>query len=104
MVSDPQLATLQLAGKSLKAELATLEETYTQTMADLNAAALRIPNRIHPDVPDGAPRLVRSAGAPKPEFPFAPRDHLALNEVGGADAAPVCFAGDSMLTLTHAPF
>jgi seryl-tRNA synthetase len=70
------------AGRLLKEEVARLEAEAEAARRALEAAALELPNFLHPEVPDGGEddsRELRRVGAPRP-FDFAPRDHLAVAE------------------------
>jgi seryl-tRNA synthetase len=69
-------------GRALKEEAGRLEGELAEARAALGAALARIPNLIHPDVPEGGEddaRELRRVGEP-PRFAFTPRDHLAVAE------------------------
>jgi seryl-tRNA synthetase len=70
------------AGRALKEEVARLEADAETARRALEAAALDLPNFVHPEVPDGGEedsRELRRVGVPR-AFDFTPRDHLALAE------------------------
>ena len=76
--ADDLLAALKLSGEEVKA----LDAELRAVEAELEDAALRIPNLPHPDSPDGdasANRVVRTWGEPA-SFPFAPRPHWEIGE------------------------
>ena len=70
------------AGRLLKEEATRLEAEAEAARRALEAAALALPNFVHPEVPDGGEedsRELRRVGAPR-HFDFAARDHLAVAE------------------------
>jgi seryl-tRNA synthetase len=82
---DERPALIERAS-TLKARVADLEGQLADAEAEHAAAFARVPNLPHPDAPDGAEGdgvVVRTFGT-KPEFDFAPRDHVDLLEPAGA--------------------
>lgn len=69
-------------GRELKEEIAAHEAELQTVEADLDAAAKKIPNMTHPDVPtghEGEGNVLMTVGEPA-RFSFEPRDHLELGE------------------------
>lgn len=69
-------------GRELKEGIAMLERTLEQVEGELEAAAKKIPNMTHPDVPtgwEGEGRVLMTIGEPA-RFSFEPKDHLAIGE------------------------
>jgi seryl-tRNA synthetase len=67
-------------GRSLKEQVAGLEEQRKTVECDLEAALKTIPNMTHPDAPVGNDnRVLRKEGEPR-KFDFTPKDHVALAE------------------------
>ncbi len=67
-------------GRRLKREAGRLEEALTGAREELDNNLSQIPNRIHPDTPEGGEedfRELRRVGTPR-SFDFEPLDHLAL--------------------------
>ncbi|MGB2966769.1 MAG: serine--tRNA ligase [Phycisphaerae bacterium] len=81
--SEPERTALIEEGKRLKAQIAEKEQALAAVEEDLRAEQGRIPNLTHPDAPVGkdesANRELKRWGAP-PQFPFKPRDHVAIAE------------------------
>ncbi len=75
----------------IKKRLPELEERGRALEADLRAALAALPNRLDPEVPEGADEAdnleIRRRGAPR-AFDAPPRDHVAIGEaLGGMDFA-----------------
>ncbi|KAI9097881.1 hypothetical protein K1719_025652 [Acacia pycnantha] len=69
-------------GKSLKDQLAALEEELVKLTDELQQEAQCIPNMTHPDVPIGgedSSRIRKMVGSPR-KFSFVPKDHLQLGK------------------------
>ena len=84
--SPEERQTLIDAASALKQRVAALEEQLQAVEAEHTAFAARIPNLPDPDAPEGVEGeglVVRTFGT-KPEFDFAPRDHVELLEGGDA--------------------
>lgn len=68
-------------GKSIKGQIADLEQTLEQLTAELNGELLKVPNLSHPEAPVGKAeednREIRRWGQP-PSFSFPVKDHLQL--------------------------
>jgi seryl-tRNA synthetase len=68
-------------GKSIKGQIADLEQTLEQLTAQMNGELLKIPNLSHPEAPVGRAeednREIRRWGEP-PNFSFPAKDHLQL--------------------------
>jgi seryl-tRNA synthetase len=78
--------TLIARASELKGRVAELEAKLAEVEADHTRAFARVPNLPHPDAPDGVEGdgvVLRTIGT-KPEFDFAPRDHVDLLEPPGA--------------------
>ncbi len=74
-----------VAGKELKTKLETLEDRLTVQTKKLAEELDRIPNPPLSEVPEGGKeknQVVDVWGEPR-EFPFTPKDHLALGEALG---------------------
>jgi len=72
-----------LEGRALKEAVGRIEAQLESTRARFDAELLRLPNFVHPDVPDGGEQDARELhrfGEP-PKFTFPARDHL---EIGAA--------------------
>ncbi len=71
------------AGKALKDEISGLEADTKKVEADLEEAARKIPNMVHPDAPVGKLDTenleVKKVGTPR-KFDFEPKDHVQLGE------------------------
>lgn len=71
-------------GKALKEEIAALEASLEETEVALKAAAVRVPNILHPDAPLGKEDKdnleVARHGEPR-KFPFKARDHVELGRI-----------------------
>jgi seryl-tRNA synthetase len=85
--ADPdERPTLIERASELKSRVAELEAQLSEVEADHARAFARVPNLPHPDAPDGVEGdgvVLRTLGT-KPEFDFAPRDHVDLLEPPGA--------------------
>jgi seryl-tRNA synthetase len=85
--ADPdERPTLIERASELKRRVAELESQLAEVEADHARAFARVPNLPHPDAPDGVEGdgvVLRTIGT-KPEFDFAPRDHVDLLEPPGA--------------------
>jgi seryl-tRNA synthetase len=85
--ADPdERPTLIERASELKSRVAELEAQLAEVEADHARAFARVPNLPHPDAPDGVEGdgvVLRTIGT-KPEFDFAPRDHVDLLEPPGA--------------------
>jgi seryl-tRNA synthetase len=85
--ADPdERPTLIERASELKSRVAELEAQLAEVEADHARAFARVPNLPHPDAPDGVEGdgvVLRTLGT-KPEFDFAPRDHVDLLEPPGA--------------------
>ena len=67
-------------GRRLKDAVSAIEERLREAEAALEAAALELPNFVHPDVPEGGEDAYRVlADCKVPHFDFEPLDHLALS-------------------------
>jgi seryl-tRNA synthetase len=69
--------------KELSEELKALEPTLEDAAAELEGAASYLPNLPHESVPEGLSEkenVVEREVGDKPEFDFAPLDHVALGE------------------------
>lgn len=67
--------------KSLKEEIAELEETYQDVLVEYKALMLRVPQIIHPDTPIGvsdADNVEERARGDLPRFDFEAQDHILL--------------------------
>ncbi len=67
-------------GRALKEAVSRLESELAAARVALDLRMEKIPNFVHPDVPEGGEddgRSLRQVGEPPP-FDFAPRDHLAI--------------------------
>jgi seryl-tRNA synthetase len=67
-------------GRELKERIAALEEEHGAVGEELDAAAKRIPNMTHPDVPAGGEedaRVMETVGE-APVFDFPTKDHVTL--------------------------
>lgn len=71
------------SGKQIKEEIANVEAEEKQVSAELEEAARKIPNMVHPDVPIGKLDTenleVKKVGTPR-KFDFEPKDHVQLGE------------------------
>ncbi len=68
-------------GKTLKDEIADVEQRLSDVERELNAEASRVPNMAHPDAPVGKEdkdNLEISRSGDIPEFGFKPKDHIEL--------------------------
>jgi seryl-tRNA synthetase len=85
--ADPdERPTLIERASELKSRVAELEAQLAEVEADHARAFARVPNLPHPDAPEGVEGdgvVLRTLGT-KPEFDFAPRDHVDLLEPPGA--------------------
>lgn len=70
-------------GKQIKEEISTIENEEKQISQELEDAARKIPNMVHPDVPVGKLDTenleVKKVGIPR-KFDFEPKDHVQLGE------------------------
>ncbi len=70
-------------GKQIKEEISTIESEEKQISQELEEAARKIPNMVHPDVPVGKLDTenleVKKVGTPR-KFDFEPKDHVQLGE------------------------
>lgn len=70
-------------GKQIKEEISTIENEEKQISQELEEAARKIPNLVHPDVPVGKLDTenleVKKVGIPR-KFDFEPKDHVQLGE------------------------
>lgn len=67
--------------KSLKTQIQTLEEQYSQTITNLHTRELKLPNIIHPKTPIGKSEAENIEAYRKwkiPEFDFPTKDHMEL--------------------------
>jgi seryl-tRNA synthetase len=91
-------------GKTVKAELETLEPALTEVQARFDDLMLRVPSIPRPDVPIGKGEEdnveIRRVGAPR-KFDFTPKDHVELmSSLGLADwDGPRRFAGGRSYAL-----
>ncbi len=70
-------------GKQLKNDIASLEAQLEKTENNLYGKAKEIPNMAHPDAPKGKEEkdnLELRRSGDLPDFPFTPKDHVALGE------------------------
>jgi seryl-tRNA synthetase len=78
--------------KQLKSKLRRLEAQLAETESILNEVHARVPNPPDSTAADGLSEedaeVIRVVGQP-PQFPFPPRDHLALGEIDMERAAKV---------------
>ena len=79
----PLLAEVEALGGAL----AEAEAALVTVQEEVEKLSLNLPNLLHASVPDGGDESanveVRRVGEPR-EFAFAPKDHVALGEPGGA--------------------
>jgi seryl-tRNA synthetase len=72
-------APLESEAASLRAEMEALQQRVDTIEADISNLLDRLPNRLDPEVPDGADEtanvVLKQVGAPR-EFGFAPRAHF----------------------------
>ncbi|PJE59684.1 MAG: serine--tRNA ligase [Candidatus Portnoybacteria bacterium CG10_big_fil_rev_8_21_14_0_10_44_7] len=72
--------------RELKEKYKQLETELKKAEADFNELALKVPNIISPDTPDGPDesgnQVLRTVGKP-PKFDFPPKDHLTLGAALG---------------------
>jgi len=99
-LASSDLAQLNEHGKRIKQALVDMEEELTRASERLNTAALKLPNRLHPDVPLDKPVVVYTGGTKTSE---AARDHMAIaSSLGGLvdfeNAAKVTGSGYYYLT------
>ena len=70
-------------GKQIKEEISAIENEEKQISQELEDAARKIPNMVHPDVPVGKLDTenleVKKVGIPR-KFDFEPKDHVQLGE------------------------
>lgn len=70
-------------GKQIKEEISAIENEEKQISQELEEAARKIPNMVHPDVPVGKLDTenleVKKVGIPR-KFDFEPKDHVQLGE------------------------
>jgi seryl-tRNA synthetase len=80
--TDDRAAVIE-EGKKIKEGIAALEAELKETEAEMEAAALKIPNMAHPDAPSGKDDEdcieVKRVGEPR-KFDFEPRDHIVLGQ------------------------
>jgi seryl-tRNA synthetase len=81
-------AALLAAGESLGAQLVAVDKELEAIQAQVSDLQLGLPNLLHSSVPDGKDETanveVRRWGVPK-QYPFTPKDHVALGERIGMD-------------------
>lgn len=79
---------LLAVGESLGEQLQGIDGQLEIIQAQVSSLQLGLPNILHPSVPDGRDETanleVRRWGVPR-QFPFTPRDHVALGERLGMD-------------------
>jgi len=69
-------------GRALKEAVARVEAALAKTRSSFEEALARLPNFVHPEVPEGGEddfREIRRVGEPT-QFDFAPRDHLEIGK------------------------
>uniref|UniRef100_A0A6B2L4C1 serine--tRNA ligase n=1 Tax=Arcella intermedia TaxID=1963864 RepID=A0A6B2L4C1_9EUKA len=64
-------------GKDLREKIKAAEEEISWTENEMYGEGDKIPNDIHPAVPDTEPALLQLVGTP-PNFDFTPKDHLEI--------------------------
>jgi seryl-tRNA synthetase len=81
-------AALLAVGESLVGKLQEIENKLEQIQAEFSGLQLELPNILHASVPAGSDEAanveVRRWGVPK-QFPFEPKDHVAIGERMGMD-------------------
>lgn len=82
-LSQEERASLIKEGKSIKEQIANLENEAEKVFSELKELASTIPNMAHPDAPIGKEEknnLEISRFGEIPNFGFKPKDHLELTE------------------------
>ncbi|TLU72470.1 serine--tRNA ligase [Lichenicoccus roseus] len=79
-------ASLEAEAVALRGEIETLERDAARLDSEIRAALAELPNRLDPEVPDGADEsanvVVHERGTRR-DFDFAPRQHFELGEALG---------------------
>ena len=93
----------------MKRELGQLGAALAEAEGELGALAAELPNTAHPAVPTGGEEAnvlrgtsCERGGAPRPQFDFAPRDHVELGAALGLldFSAAAAVSGSKFVYLT----
>ena len=70
-------------GRELRAQKDAAQQQHDELEVEIRTIESELPNRTHPDVPEGGEEDAKELSfgkTPKPEFDFAPLDHVALGK------------------------
>ena len=107
--SEEERGAAAARGKEVKRELGQLGAALAEAEGELGALAAELPNTAHPAVPTGGEEAnvlrgtsCERGGAPRPQFGFAPRDHVELGAALGLFdfSAAAAVSGSKFVYLT----